>query len=121
MTAVVWIGVGAVSGIGAVARFLLHTAVQERTTSRFPAGTLAVNVLGSLALGVLHGAGVTGDAALLLGTAFLGSFTTFSTWMLETQRLAVEGARDLALANLALSLALGLGAVALGWAVAAAF
>ena len=120
MTAAVWIGVGIVSGIGAVARFLLHAAVQRRTTGLFPAGTLAVNLLGSLALGVLHGAGVTGDAALLLGTAFLGSFTTFSTWMLETQRLAEEGKRDLASANLALSLALGLGAVALGWAVAAA-
>jgi CrcB protein len=121
VTAVVWIGVGFVSGVGAVARFLLHTAVQRRTASMFPAGTLAVNVLGSLALGVLHGAGVTGDAALLMGTAFLGSFTTFSTWMLETQSLAQEGERDLALVNLALSLALGLAAVALGWAVAAAF
>jgi CrcB protein len=121
VTAVVWIGVGLLSGAGAVARFLLHIAVQRRTASAFPTGTLAVNVLGSLALGILHGAGVTGDAALLMGTAFLGSFTTFSTWMLETQSLAEQGRRDLALSNLLLSLALGLGAVALGWAVAAAF
>ena len=51
MTAVVWIGVGAVSGAGAVLRFLLHDAVQRRTASEFPFGTLAVNFLGSLVLG----------------------------------------------------------------------
>ena len=86
---------GVMSGVGAVARFLLVTAVQRRTASPFPSGTLAVNILGSLALGILHGAGVTGDASLLPGTAFLGAFTTFSSWMLETHHLAEDGRRDL--------------------------
>ena len=63
---------------------------------------------------------MTGDALLLTGTALLGSFTTFSTWMLESERLAERGEGGLALVNLAGSLALGLAAVALGWAVAAA-
>jgi CrcB protein len=121
VTAVVWIGVGLLSGAGAVARFLLHIAVQRRTASAFPTGTLAVNVLGSLALGILHGAGVTGDAALLMGTAFLGSFTTFSTWMLETESLRERGEGGVAAANVIVSHALGLAAVALGWAAAAAF
>jgi fluoride exporter len=121
VTAVVWIGVGIVSGLGAVLRFALHTAVQRRIAGVFPSGTLAVNVLGSLVLGVLHGAGVSGDALLLAGTALLGSFTTFSTWMVETERLAEEGAGGLAVVNVLGSLALGLAAVALGWAVGTAF
>jgi CrcB protein len=121
VTVVLWIGVGAISGIGAVARYLLHTAVQRWSGSTFPCGTLAVNVLGSLVLGVLHGAGVGGDALLLAGTALLGSFTTFSTWMLETERLREEDERGLAAANVLVSLALGLAAVGLGWAAGAAF
>jgi CrcB protein len=121
VTAVVWIGVGVVSGAGAVARFLLHTAVQRRSQSVFPFGTLVVNILGSLVLGVLHGAGVTGDALLLTGTALLGSFTTFSTWMVETESLREGGEARLAVANVLGSLALGLGAVALGWAMGGAF
>jgi fluoride exporter len=119
VTAAVWIGVAVVSGAGAVLRFALHTAVQRRAAGVFPSGTLAVNGIGSLVLGVLHGAGVTGDALLLAGTALLGSFTTFSTWMVETERLAEEGAGDLAVANILGSLALGLAAVALGWAAGA--
>ena len=50
---------------------------------------------------MLHGAGVTGDALLLAGTALLGSFTTFSTWMVQSERLAAEGDGALALANVA--------------------
>jgi fluoride exporter len=119
VTALVWIGVALASGVGAVMRFALHTTVQRRLAGVFPSGTLAVNLFGSLLLGLLHGAGVTGDALLLTGTALLGSFTTFSTWMLESERLAEGGEGRLALVNLAGSLALGLAAVALGWAVAA--
>ncbi len=70
--------------------------MQRRTASAFPFGTLAVNVLGSLVLGVLHGAGVTGDAMLLAGTALLGSFTTFSAWMAETESLRERGESGLA-------------------------
>ncbi len=121
MTAALWIGVGVVSGAGAVARFLLHTAVQRWSGSAFPFGTLAVNVLGSFVLGLLHGAGVTGDALLLAGTALLGSFTTFSTWMLETEGLRETGEPGRAGANVLVSLALGLAAVGLGWAAGAAF
>ena len=71
-------------------------------------------------LGLLHGAGVTGDDLLLSGTALLGSFTTFSTWMVQSERLAAEGEGGLALVNVAGSLAVGLAAVVLGWALGAA-
>jgi fluoride exporter len=115
MSVAVWAGVALLSGLGAILRFELHTWAQRRAATGFPVGTLVVNALGSLALGVLHGAGVTGDALLLAGTALLGSFTTFSTWMLETASLGERGQGRLALASLALSLAAGLTAVALGW------
>jgi CrcB protein len=119
MTPLVWTCVALVSGAGAVLRFALHIAVGRRRASAFPFGTLVVNILGSAILGVLHGAGAAGDTLLLAGTALLGSFTTFSTWMVETERLAAEGEDGLAAANVLVCLALGLAAVALGWAVGA--
>ena len=79
MTVLVVIGVGLLGGTGAVARFLLDGAVAARVASAFPFGTLAVNLSGALALGVLHGAGVGGDAMRLVGTGLLGAYTTFST------------------------------------------
>ena len=61
-------------------------------------------------LGVLAGAAVSGDGYLLAGTATLGSYTTFSTWMLESEREGEAGRTSVMLANLVLSLALGLAA-----------
>jgi CrcB protein len=113
--ALVWLGAGALGGVGAVARYALDRAIAGRTAGGLPWGTLAVNVAGSLALGVLVGLGVDGDARLIAAGGLIGSFTTFSTWMLETQRLAEEGEGRGALANVALSLLLGLGAAAAGW------
>jgi fluoride exporter len=57
---------------------------------------------------------------LLSGTALLGSFTTFSTWMVQSERLAEDGESSLALVNVAGSLTVGLAAVVLGWALGAA-
>jgi CrcB protein len=119
MSLLVWIGVGALGGVGALLRFQLDELVQWRAAGEFPWGTLAVNVLGSFGLGLLAGLSVTGDTLLLVGTAAFGSFTTFSTWMLETERLAEDGEGRIALANLALAFAAGLGAAGLGWAIGA--
>lgn len=83
----VWAGVGVLGGAGACARFLLGSAVSRRAPDDFPWGTFAVNVVGCLALGVLAGRDATGDALLLAGTAALGAFTTFSTWVLEAHRM----------------------------------
>jgi CrcB protein len=110
----VWIGVALLGGLGACGRFLLDGAIAARA---FPFGTLAVNVSGAFALGVLAGAGVSSDAYLLAGTATLGSYTTFSTWMFETQRAAEDGRSGVAVANVVVSVALGLGAAALGRAI----
>ena len=95
-------------------RFLLDGAVASRSRSALPVGTLAVNLSGAVALGVLAGAHVGGDALRLAGVGFVGAYTTFSTWMLETHRLAEDGEGPAAALNVAGSLALGFGALALG-------
>jgi len=119
-TALVWVGAALLGGVGALARFQLDSFVELPAVGEFPLGTLAVNLLGSFCLGLLTGLSITGDALLLEGTAALGSFTTFSTVMLETERLGEEGESPLALANLAISFAGGLVAAALGWILGAA-
>jgi fluoride exporter len=117
VTAAVWTAVAALGGVGAVARFLVDAAVAVRLPRAFPWGTLAVNLSGAVALGMLAGAGVRGDGILLAGTATLGAYTTFSTWMLESIRLAEDGSRMLAVVNVVVSLAAGLAAVLIGRAI----
>jgi fluoride exporter len=110
----VWVGVAVLGGVGANARFLVHSLVAARTTSSFPLPVLVINVSGSLLLGLLAGIPLDGNALVLAGTATLGSYTTFSTWMLETRQLSADGNRRAAALNVLVSLALGIGAVALG-------
>ena len=112
-----WAGVAVLGAAGALARIALDGAVTRRSGARFPLGTLAVNLSGAFLLGLLSGAGVGGDALLLAGGGALGSFTTFSTWMLESERLGEEGLLPALWLNLGASLALGLAAVALGRAL----
>lgn len=114
MTALVWTGVMLLGGVGAVCRFLLDRAVSARHSRGFPLGTLAVNLSGAFLLGFLGGLALNQHAALLAGTAFVGSYTTFSTWMLETQRLGEERRIWPAVANIVVSVALGLTAAWLG-------
>ena len=118
MSVVTWLGVALLGGAGAVARFVVDGAVAARATGELPVGTLAVNLSGAFLLGLVSGLALTGDALLLAGTALLGSYTTFSTWMLETQRLTEDGDFALAWLNIALSLAAGLGAAELGRLIA---
>jgi fluoride exporter len=118
MSAPVWIAVGLAGGCGAVARALLTHAVNLRAGRAFPYGTLAVNLSGALALGILAGAGVSGDALRIAGVGLLGGYTTFSTWMYETQHADERGHRPRAALNIAVSLALGLVAVWLGRTIA---
>jgi CrcB protein len=116
----VWVGVALLGGAGAVARFVLDGAVSERTGDAFPWGTLAVNLSGAFLLGLLNGLDVAGDALLLAGTGLLGSYTTFSTWMLESHRLGEDGEPGRMWMNLGLSLVAGLAAAALGRALGGA-
>lgn len=95
-------------GTGAVARFVVDGLVQLPRLGEFPTGTFVVNVGGCLILGLLTGLDPSHRTTLVLGTATVGSYTTFSTWMLESQRLAEEGELPRAFANLMVSLLLGL-------------
>jgi CrcB protein len=116
-----WVLVGLLGGAGAVSRFVVDGLVSERLTAgTFPWGTLVVNLSGAVLLGGLVGAAVTGTALLLAGTATLGSYTTLSTWMLETHRLGQDDQLTGAAINLAGSLVIGFAAVAAGHAVGAA-
>jgi fluoride exporter len=107
-------GIALLGGLGALARFLLDGAVSSQVGRAFPFGTLAVNLSGAFAFGVLDGAAVGGDALRLAGVGFLGAYTTFSTWTLEAHRLGEDGRTRLGLANILVSLALGLGCAWLG-------
>lgn len=119
MSALVWISAALLGGVGALLRFRLDALVQVRFAGELPLGTFVVNLAGSFCLGVLTGLSVTGDTLLLAGTALLGSFTTFSTWMLETERLGEEGQERLAFLNLTASFGGGLAAALLGWTLGA--
>lgn len=113
----IWIGVVLAGGLGAVLRFLLDGAVARRAGKSFPFGTLAVNISGAALLGFLGALTLDRYTALLAGTAFVGSYTTFSTWMLETQRLGEERQVRTAVANIVASIVLGIGAAVAGqWA-----
>jgi fluoride exporter len=111
----VWVGVALLGGVGALLRFAVDGFVAERVgASEFPWGTFVVNLSGAFLLGLATGAALHGDALLLAGTAMIGSYTTFSTWMLEAHRLGEDGSLPVAFLNVALSLMLGVAAVALG-------
>jgi fluoride exporter len=115
-----WVGLAALGALGALGRFTVDGAVSGRWPSDFPFGTLAVNLSGSFALGVLVGLGLTGDARLVLGTGLLGAYTTFSTWMVEAQRLGEDGEWRLMWLNLAGPMVAGLAITGVGWIVGGA-
>ena len=114
MNVLVWTAVMVIGGAGSVIRFLADGVVASAAGRDFPLGTLAVNVSGAVILGLITGLALGHDQALLAGTAAVGSYTTFSTWMLETQRLTEERQHRAATANLVASLVLGIAAAALG-------
>jgi len=105
--------------VGAVARYLVGGWVQRLLPVSFPYGTLAVNVIGSLLLGAVFELGTARGALspelrMMLGVGFLGAFTTFSTFSLETLNLLREGSLFLAGANAAVNVLLCLAAVWVG-------
>jgi CrcB protein len=110
----IWAAVVLIGGTGSVVRFLADGLVASGTGRDFPYGTLVVNVSGAVILGLLAGLALSQSQALLAGTAAVGSYTTFSTWMLETQRLAEERQYPKAVVNVVASLVLGVAAAALG-------
>lgn len=112
------------AAVGAPSRWLLDQAVQSRHRGVFPLGTLVINVIGSLLLGLLLGAQTWGAAGphlvSLAGTGFCGGFTTFSAFGYESVQLTERRLFGSAFVNVAGSLALGLLAAYAGWYVAEA-
>ena len=114
MTLLLWCAIAVIGGAGSVLRFLVDGVVSTVTGRDFPFGTLIVNISGAIVLGFLAGLALSHDQALLAGTAAVGSYTTFSTWMLESERLAEERQHGKVIANIVVSLALGIAGAALG-------
>jgi len=77
--------------LGAMSRFGVSNFIKSTFPSVFPIATLTVNLLGSFLLGLCIGAGLDNSWRLLLGTGFLGAFTTFSTFKLENVQLREKG------------------------------
>lgn len=115
-----WIGVGVFGAIGSWARFRVGGLIAARRPSDFPLGTFVVNLTGGFLLGLLTGMSVTGDALLVFGTGLLGGYTTFSTWMVEAQRLGEDGEWATMGAYLLGSMLAGLATTGLGWLIGAA-
>ncbi|MFD7898789.1 fluoride efflux transporter CrcB [Streptomyces sp. NPDC059743] len=119
-----WLLVLAGAAVGGPLRYLTDRAVQARHDTVFPWGTFTVNVVGCLVLGLLTGAVAAGAASssvqLLIGTGLCGALTTYSTFSYETLRLAEDGAKFYAAANVIASVIAGLGAAFVGTAVAGA-
>jgi CrcB protein len=112
------LGLVALAGaLGALARWGVHGLVQSRTASRFPYGTVVVNLTGSFALGLLVGLvtyqGLDADVRTVVGTGFIGAYTTFSSFSYDTIGLLENGAPRAALVS-------ALGSVIVGLAVATA-
>jgi CrcB protein len=120
MTVPGWIAVGLLGGLAAAARFAIDAEIAARAKGEFPLGIFAVNIGGSLLLGLVAGAALHGEALVIVAGGGIGSFTTFSTWILDSHRLGEAGHARLAWLNIALSLAAGFAAVALGHWLAAA-
>jgi fluoride exporter len=107
---------------GTPLRFLVANVVSQKIGETFPWGTLVVNVSGCVAMGLIgayaarHGLSAESEVWLLVATGFLGSYTTVSSFALQTLALARGGESRGALGYIVLSVVLCLGAVALGFA-----
>lgn len=113
MTPLLFTCLSIAGGIGASTRFLFDGAIRSRITVGYPLGTTIINVSGSFLLGLVAGLAlgevVNPQWQLIVGTGFLGGYTTFSTASFETIRLAQERRYGAALTN---GLGMLIGAVA---------
>jgi fluoride exporter len=122
MTAWLVLGVSVAGGIGAIARLVVDGIVKAHVRARFPVGTLLINVTGSFLLGVVAGLAMRGIVDptwhALLGTGFMGGYTTFSTASVDAVRLLLDRRWGPAIGYGLGGFAAALAAVALGFAVA---
>jgi CrcB protein len=105
------------AALGAPTRYLVGHRLRSRTPATATAGTLLVNLVGSFVLGLSVSAGLSGSWLGLVGTGFCGALTTFSSFALEVWEAWVDEERRHALANVALSLLLGVLAAWAGWSL----
>ncbi len=119
-----WVVVGAFGALGAVTRYGVSGVVQRLRKAPFPIGTLVVNLTGAfgagLLLGIATGRDVPDSVLLAAGVGFLGGYSTFSTWMVETV-LAAESGGPIGLRraaeNLAVPLIAGVALAGIGFAI----
>ena len=121
MVSLLIVGIGGF--LGANARYLVGGWLAERLGVAFPYGTLLINVSGSFIIGlflslITERLAVHPAVRLFFAIGFLGAYTTFSTFTLESLSLVQGGESRAALRNVAGSAALGLAAAAAGWALA---
>ena len=107
---------------GAVARYAVDGWVARSLGTSFPFGTLIINASGSLLIGILFAASIEratlpADIRAPVMIGFVGAYTTFSTYMLESWRLVEDGAWGLGAINVIGSIAIGLAAVGIGLAI----
>jgi len=118
VTVLLVVAVGLAGGVGAVARLVLDGVLRARVRVAFPLGTTVINVTGSFLLGLVTGLalahGLPPEWRAVLGTGFLGGYTTFSTASYETVRLAQQRRYRAAFVNGVGMLALALAAAGLG-------
>ena len=122
-TALLWVGLG--GAIGAMLRYLV-VGLASQAGLIFPLGTLLVNVIGSVVMGIFAGflvlhTDITHEGKLFFQTGLLGAFTTFSAFSLDTLLLWQQGLWRIALASVLLNVLLCLAAVVIGFTMATVF
>ena len=121
MKTILIVGIGGFAG--SISRYLLQTAIVNRFITIFPLGTFGINLIGSLAIGLIFGLAeryswLTQEWRLLLAVGFCGSFTTFSTFAFDNLQLIRDGNFWQLFWYIALSVILGLGLAAGGYFLA---
>lgn len=114
-TALTWTAVALCGAVGSLARYTAGERIAALRPGDFPWGTFAINLSGGFVLGLLVGLDITHDALVVAGTGLLGSYTTFSTWMVEAQRLGEDGEWALMWLYLLGTMVAGLLSTGAGW------
>lgn len=119
----IWLYVGIGSAMGGVSRYVIGSALQQRFGLAFPAGTLIVNITGSLLLGfilrlALGGTQISPETRIFLTTGFCGGYTTFSTFSYDTAVMFESGQYRRAVMYVTLSVVLSVLATFAGFALA---
>ena len=120
----IWLGVACAGTAGATTRFVIERVARERLGDEFPWAAWGINPIGSFALGVVVGLavvhGLSLDAAAVIGTGLVGSFTVVGPLTFDSLRLGLQGRRLAALVNSVGALVVCTGAAALGLAITGA-